>query len=113
MVNNMNSCIFCKIRDREIPKEFTYEDDEIMVFPDIHPVRPVHLLIVPKKHYYDLTEVRDEKLLVRFMEVIEKMVTQNGLDKKGYRVGINGGGAQAIEHLHIHLFGPIDQATLL
>ena len=44
------NCIFCKIRDREIPKEFTYEDKDIMVFPDINPLRSTHLLIVPKEH---------------------------------------------------------------
>ena len=44
----MMDCIFCKISDREIPKEFTYEDEEIMVFPDIHPLKPIHLVDCPK-----------------------------------------------------------------
>lgn len=109
----MDNCLFCKFANKTLEKEFVYEDDEIMVFPDIHPVKPVHLLIVPKVHYKDLTGVFDKNLLAKIMEVIEKMVKQNGLDKNGYRVLINGGGAQAIMHLHIHLFGPIDQTTLL
>nr|MBI5455707.1 HIT domain-containing protein [Candidatus Levybacteria bacterium] len=109
----MDKCIFCKIRDREIPKEFTYEDDDIMVFPDINPVKPVHLLIISKKHYADLSEVRDETLLAKLMLKTREMAKENDLDKNGYRVLINGGGAQAIMHLHIHLFGPMDQTTLL
>ena len=109
----MIDCIFCKIRDREIPKEFTYEDDEVMVYPDIHPVKPVHLLIVPKKHYSDLMDIKDEKLLAKLMLTIQKMAKEKALDKNGFRVLINGGGAQAIMHLHIHLFGPLDQTSLL
>ena len=50
----MNDCIFCRIARKEIPKEFTYEDEDIMVFPDINPVKPIHLLIIPKKHIPEL-----------------------------------------------------------
>ena len=100
-------CVFCKIRDREIAKEFTYEDDDIMVFPDIHPVRPVHMLIVPKLHVEDFLEFNDESLMLKAKAMIDKIIRDNGLDKKGYRVGINGGGAQLINHVHFHVFGPM------
>lgn len=109
----MEDCLFCKFANKTLEKEFVYEDDEIMVFPDIHPVRKVHFLVVPKTHYRDLTDVSDKNLLAKMFEIIEKMAKDNNLDKDGYRVLINGGGAQAIMHLHIHLFGPMDQATLL
>jgi histidine triad (HIT) family protein len=109
----MDNCLFCKFANKTLEKEFVYEDEDMMVFPDIHPVKPIHLLIVPKKHYEDLMDVSDKNLLAKMFETIEKMVKEKGLDKNGYRVLINGGGAQAIRHLHIHLFGPIDQATLL
>ncbi len=100
-------CVFCKIRDREIAKEFTFEDDDIMVFPDIHPVRPVHMLIVPKVHVEDFLEFNDEKLMLKVKTVIDKTIRDNGLDKKGYRVGINGGGAQLVNHVHFHVSGPM------
>ncbi len=103
----MNDCVFCKIRDREIPKEFTYEDDDIMVFPDIHPVRPVHMLIVPKKHVEDFLEFNDENLMLKAKTMIDKIIRDTKLDKKGYRVGINGGGAQLINHVHFHVSGPM------
>lgn len=109
----MQNCLFCKFAEKILEKEFVYEDDDIMVFPDIHPVKPVHLLIVPKAHYADLMEVSDKHLLSKMFEIIEKMAKEKDLDKNGYRVLINGGGAQAIMHLHIHLFGPLDQTTLL
>lgn len=103
----MGNCVFCKIRDREIPKEFTFEDDDIMVFPDIHPVRPVHMLIVPKIHVEDFLEFNDESLMLKAKTMIDKIIRDNGLDKKGYRVGINGGGAQLINHVHFHVSGPM------
>ncbi len=100
-------CIFCKIRDREIPKEFTYEDDDVMVFPDIYPIKPIHLLIIPKKHIKDFFELKDEELTNKLRNVIQKIVKDQKLENKGYRLVINGGGAQIIDHLHIHLTGPI------
>lgn len=102
----MENCIFCKIANKEIPKEFTYEDADVMVFPDIHPIKPVHLLIMPKKHVPTLMEFEDGEVLEKIHKVIKEMVLQHGLDDKGFRVVINGGGAQAIDHLHFHLTGP-------
>lgn len=104
-------CIFCKIRDRIIPKEFTYEDEDIMVFPDIHPVKPIHLLIVPKKHLKDFDDLADDIIFGKIRRTIQQMVKQYGLINKGYRLVVNGGGAQVIDHLHIHLIGPLGKAT--
>lgn len=103
----MNDCVFCKIRDREIPKEFEYEDEDIMVFPDINPSKPVHILVVTKKHIKDFIDLDDKDLLFKVKEVIEKMIKKQKLEDRGYRVSINGGGAQVIEHLHFHITGPI------
>ena len=103
----MERCIFCKIANKTIPKEFTYEDDDIMVFPDIHPAKPVHLLIVPKKHIKEFLVLEDNELLSKIKEVLQKMTKKNNLDTKGYQISTNGGGFQDIDHLHIHLKGPM------
>ena len=105
-------CIFCKIRDREIPKEFTYEDKDLMVFPDIHPIKPIHLLVVPKEHIEDFLELNDVRLLSGIKNMIDKMVKDNKLDKKGYRISVNGGGAQVINHLHFHVLGPVKNTEM-
>lgn len=102
----MDSCIFCKIAHKEIPKEFTYEDEEVMVFPDISPIKPIHLLIVPKQHIPTIMELEDGDLIDKIHKVIKDMVVKNKLSDKGFRIVINGGGAQAIDHLHFHLTGP-------
>ena len=103
------SCVFCKIRDRIIPKEFTYEDKDIMVFPDINPIAPVHLLIMPKEHIEDFLMIKDKGLMIKLTKIIQKMTKEQKLQNKGYRLVVNGGGAQIIDHLHIHLIGKIGQ----
>ena len=55
-------CVFCKIVSGEIPKEFKYQDDDIVAFDDLHPVAPVHLLIIPKKHIVDFFQNDDDKI---------------------------------------------------
>lgn len=103
----MENCIFCKIAKHEIPKDFTYESDNVMAFPDIHPLRPVHLLVMPKKHFADFLDFEDIKIWQEMERVIKKLIKANKLEKKGYRLGVNGGGAQLIDHLHVHILGPV------
>lgn len=107
----MTDCIFCKIANKEIPAKLAYEDQDMVVFPDIHPVKPVHLLVVPKKHVEDFLNVKDMDFFFKLTTVIQKMVKENNLDRRGYRVLVNGGGAQAINHLHVHLFGPMGKSA--
>ena len=102
----MVDCVFCKIRDKEIPKEFEYEDRDIMVFPDLNPAREVHFLIVPKKHLKDYMSLKDDNLMIKVNKVIQKMIKKQKLDSNGYKLFLNGGGAQIIDHLHVHLTGP-------
>ena len=58
-------CIFCQIVNKEIPKEFIYEDDKIVAFENIQPKAPIHLLIVPTKHIPSINhlEVGDKELM--------------------------------------------------
>lgn len=103
----MEECIFCKIARKDIPVNVLYEDDDVLVFPDQKPVKPVHLLIIPKQHVQELMKVEDSELFGKLFSVVQKAAKKTGLDKKGFRVVINAGGAQEIQHLHIHLLGPM------
>ena len=102
----MKDCIFCKIGSGAIPKEFEYEDDFVMVFDDIHPIRSTHLLIVPKKHVVDFYNLKDKELEYKLNSAIRKMIAKKELKNKGFKIFLNGGGAQIVDHLHIHLTGP-------
>lgn len=103
----MNDCIFCKFARHEAGKEFVYEDEEIMVFDDINPIKPLHFLIVPKEHIKDFQDLEDANLKVKIFDTIQKIAREKGLEGKGFRIVINGGGAQVIDHLHFHLMGPM------
>jgi histidine triad (HIT) family protein len=107
----MENCIFCRIRDKEVAKEFTYEDEYVMVFPDIAPSKPVHLLIVPKKHIKEFHAVKDPVLFSKVGQIITQLIAKFDLQEKGYRVVTNGGGAQVVDHLHFHLLGPLGNAV--
>ena len=102
----MTDCIFCKIVSGEIPKEFDYEDEDIVVFSDIHPMSPIHLLIIPRKHMEDFFHA-DEKTINAITKGIRHLIDQKKLMGKGYRIAVNGGGAQDVFHLHFHLRAPI------
>ena len=53
------NCIFCKIVLGQIPSRKAYEDEEVLAFHDIHPIAPVHVLVIPKRHIASLEEVGD------------------------------------------------------
>lgn len=103
----METCIFCKIAIYEIPKEFSYEDKDVMAFPDINPIAQVHVLVMPKKHTKDFMDFKDSLVFQKVKDVIQKIIREKKLQSKGYRIVINGGGAQIIDHLHFHLIGPL------
>ncbi len=100
-------CIFCKIINKELEAKILYEDEDAIVFPDINPIKPIHILIIPKQHIADFIEVADPSLFSKLFTVVQNMVAREGLKDKGFRVVINGGGAQLVRHLHIHLVGPL------
>ncbi len=104
-----DDCIFCKIAIGEIPTDFLYENERLMVFRDINPHAPVHLLIVPKKHIRsvnDLTEA-DHEILSELIMVAKEMAKAESVSESGYRLFFNveRGGGQVIFHLHLHLIG--------
>ena len=106
-------CIFCKIIKKEIPAKLLYEDETAVVFPDIHPARAVHLLIVPKQHVEDFVKVLDQELFSKLFYIAQQMVAREGLRDRGFRLVVNGGGAQIVSHLHVHLMGPMSKTASL
>ena len=105
----MSDCIFCKIIKKEIPATIVYEDDEVIAFKDIHPITPVHILVIPKKHISSLVDLikEDEAVIGKIYSVINKIAEQEGILDKGFRVIVNCGedGGQVVKHVHFHLLG--------
>lgn len=102
-------CIFCKIVLKEIPSKILYEDDKMLVFHDISPQAPSHVLLIPKKHIPTLTDLTpdDTVLMGHMMVKIPEIVKELGLTGKGVRLVSNCGAeaGQAVFHLHFHLMG--------
>lgn len=100
-------CIFCKIIKGEIPSKKIYEDEDVIAFHDIHPIAPVHFLLVPKLHVEGLAscEAAHQTLLGKILLLAPKLAAEQGL--KGFRTMINTGreGGQEVFHLHVHVFG--------
>lgn len=104
----MKDCLFCKIVRGEIPCAKVYEDDEIIAFRDIHPQRPVHVLVIPKRHIASLMTVapEDAAVLGRLLVKAGEIAGSEG-STDGFRVIINNGrvGGQEVDHLHAHIVG--------
>jgi histidine triad (HIT) family protein len=105
----MSDCLFCKIANGDIPSSKVYEDEQLVVFHDISPAAPVHVLIVPKSHIPSLNEVGtdDGALILHMLTVAKKVAADLGISESGYRVVNNCGedGGQSVAHLHFHLLG--------
>jgi histidine triad (HIT) family protein len=104
----MENCLFCKIAAGQIPSRKVYEDDEILAFHDINPARPVHLLVIPKRHITSLATASeaDAPLLGRMLALAHRLATEQG-SPDGFRLIINTGriGHQEVQHLHAHVVG--------
>jgi histidine triad (HIT) family protein len=102
-------CIFCQIAHGQTDTEILYQTDTLVVFEDINPHAPVHLLFVPKKHIRsvnDLTDA-DQEILSELIMVAKEMAMEHGVSKSGYKLlyNVERGGGQVIFHLHLHLMG--------
>jgi histidine triad (HIT) family protein len=107
----MEDCLFCRIVAGRIPARKVFEDDEILAFHDINPARPVHLLVIPKRHITSLATVDDADIPVlgRMLAVANRLAVAQG-SPDGFRVIINTGriGHQEVQHLHAHIVGGPD-----
>jgi histidine triad (HIT) family protein len=105
----MEGCIFCKIVNGTIPSSKVYEDAEVVAFDDIHPMAPVHVIVIPKKHIPTLLDVTAENMnAVNAMVAAAREVARiKGIDERGFRTVINCNeeGGQVIFHLHMHVLG--------
>ncbi|WP_415037036.1 histidine triad nucleotide-binding protein [Azonexus sp.] len=104
----MSACLFCKIVAGEIPATKLYEDEDMLAFKDIDPQRPVHVLLVPKKHITSLASLAaEDALLVGKMLAKTNDIARAAGSLGGFRLIINTGeiGQQEVQHLHMHILG--------
>ena len=89
--------------------KIVYEDKLMMAFKDIHPIAPVHILIIPKKHIASINDIEegDVELLGKMIITARNIASELKISEGGYkllfRTGKNGG--QGVDHIHLHLIG--------
>jgi histidine triad (HIT) family protein len=108
----MEDCIFCKIIKGDIPSKTVYEDDIVKVFLDVNPNTDGHMLVVPKKHITDFTEMDDETLthIHHVIKDMKKLIYDN-LGAIGLKIVNNYGVEQLVKHYHIHLIPVYEEGS--
>ncbi len=111
-MSHSDNCIFCKIAAGAIPSRKVYEDEELVAFHDLHPLAPVHFLMIPKAHIASMAHVGPEHaaLLGRMMLLAPQLALEQGCNpypEGGFRIMTNTGaeGGQEVNHLHFHVIG--------
>lgn len=103
----METCIFCKIIRNEIPSKKVFEDDQILVIEDITPEAPLHLLILPKKHFVNCLDMtgEDDALVGYIFRKAGEIAREKGYADSGFRMVQNNGEGvgQSVFHIHFHL----------
>lgn len=101
--------IFERIIDKEIPAKIVYETEKVLAFHDVAPQAPVHVLVIPKKHYDRVARVpaSDESLLGALLLAGVEVAKICKIDQTGFRLVINNGkdGGESVPHLHLHVLG--------
>lgn len=104
-----NGCLFCKIANGQMDTQFLFENENLVVFRDINPHAPVHLLIVPKRHIRSVNDLgtEDNAIVAEMIMIAKQMAREEKVDTSGYKLlfNVEKGGGQVIFHLHLHLIG--------
>ena len=100
-------CLFCRIVAGEIPSDRVHEDEEVIVFRDINPAAPTHVLAIPRRHIASSDELSDGDgaLLAALFAALRRVAADAGL--RDYRIvtNVGAGAGQSVFHLHLHLLG--------
>ena len=105
----MPDCLFCRIASGEVPATRVLETERTLAFRDINPQAPIHVLIIPKRHYRDLADLAaaDARLLAELAGQAHEVALAAGIAESGYRVVFNTGSnaGQTVDHAHAHVLG--------
>jgi histidine triad (HIT) family protein len=103
----MSDCLFCKLVAGQIPASIVYQDDELVVFKDINPQAPLHVLIIPRKHIASLNDLSDadDALVGSMIRRAAALAKEHGYSEGGYRTvfNTNRDAGQTVFHIHLHL----------
>lgn len=101
----MNDCIFCKIVKGELPSKTIYEDELIKIIMNINPNTNGHLLVIPKEHFVNINDIKEDIIMHSFKIIRDKMypLLKERLNCEGLTLAQNNDEGQEIKHYHIHV----------
>lgn len=108
----MDDCIFCLLANHAIPTQIVAEDEQFTAFKDANPQAPVHILVVPKKHYASIDDDVPADVMGGLLQMAVRVAKEQGIDKTGFRLIMNTGedAGQTVKHLHCHVIGGMKMA---
>jgi histidine triad (HIT) family protein len=104
-------CLFCSIVAGDVPADIVRTDEHTVAFRDINPQAPVHVLVVPRRHIVNASEVTraDGDEVAALLEAAKAVADAEGIGtgERGYRLVFNVGpdALNSVDHLHLHLLG--------
>jgi len=104
------TCVFCDIAEGKSHADFVLREDEVFAIRDAHPVAPVHVLIIPRKHVRSIVEAEesgDDEIVPKIVSTAVEAARKLQLAERGFRLVWNcrAEGGQTVDHLHLHLLG--------
>jgi histidine triad (HIT) family protein len=109
-IRNMEEdCIFCKIAKGEIPADIVFKNENVVVFRDLTPQAPIHLLAIPRQHIATINDLQaaDAVQVGHLFIAAKAAAAQEGIAEEGYRTVMNcgEGAGQTVFHIHLHILG--------
>lgn len=108
----MPDCIFCMIKDHQIPSTIIYEDDVCIAFLDLSQATRGHTLVISKTHYDSFLEADDQDLqhIITITKKLANQIKEN-LNANGINILTNAKEAagQTVHHLHFHIIPRYDE----
>ena len=105
----MTDCLFCRMVSGEVDSDEVLSTDRTYAFRDINPVAPTHVLVVPRQHIADASQVGpgDADVLAEMLTTAQEVARREGVDQGGYRLVLNVGedALNSVGHLHLHVIG--------
>jgi histidine triad (HIT) family protein len=99
-----SGCVFCRIRDGEVPSAIVLDEARVVAFLDARPLFPGHVLVIPRDHYETLGDLPGELLAPLFRAVQRMSVAlPRALAADGTFVADNNVVSQSVPHLHVHV----------
>ena len=110
----MENCIFCKIIRGDIPSKKVFEDEQLLVIEDLSSQAPLHLLLLPKKHFVNCLDMAagEDALVGYAFRKAGEIAFEKGYSESGFRIVQNNGvgAGQSVFHIHFHLLAGRDFA---